>query len=248
MRNDEQLVARILEILAKADKADLASIEGLLSLGDKRVQERLASVLGPIGRATARPSRSKLRSARFTPQVYQIKVTLKHIKPPIWRRIQVRNDITLRRLHEILHVVMGWDGYHLHAFTIKGDEYGEPDPRDLYDADLIDERRVKLGAVVTGAKEKFRYTYDFGDDWEHELLVEKVEAPQEGVQYPICLKGKRATPPEDCGGPWGYAELLEAVSNPEHPEYAERREWLGDYFDPEEFDLEGINRQLQWLR
>ncbi len=177
-------------------------------------------------------------------QVYQIKVTLKGSKSPIWRRIQVRSDISLAQLHSILQVVMGWEGYHLHQFFIYGEYYGVP-----YDdwADMHDEIRYKLSQFVSGKKFKFTYEYDFGDGWEHILLVEKILPVEEGIHYPVCIKGKRACPPEDVGGIWGYYDFLEAIQGPEHPEHNEYLEWVGGEFDPEEFDLEDINLALQSL-
>ncbi len=178
--------------------------------------------------------------------VYQIKVTLAGIKPPIWRRIQVPSNITLYKLHRILQVVMGWYDGHLHEFTIDGDSYGEPDPDDW--DDIISEKRVKLNEVISGPKDKLAYEYDFGDGWEHKLVVEKVLKPEPGVRYPICTAGARSCPPEDCGGPWGYDYLLEILGNPQHPRYEERNEWVGEYFDPEAFDLDEVNRELRSIR
>ena len=180
------------------------------------------------------------------PCVYQIKVTLKGSKPPIWRRIQVTSDTTLGKLHRILQVVMGWEDYHLHQFIIGGAYYGEPHPD--YGFEMKDEREVKLNQVVSGEKSRFTYEYDFGDSWEHELLVEKILPLEEGKHYPVCLKGKRACPPEDCGGIWGYYNLLEAIQNPNHPEHEELLEWVGEGFDPEEFDLDGINQVLKKIK
>jgi len=179
--------------------------------------------------------------------IYQIKVTLKGSKPPIWRRIQVRSDITLSRLHMILQEAMGWWNAHLHLFAVGQTEYGLPDP-DFGFEGMRDERMVKLNQIATGEGARFIYEYDFGDSWEHVLLVEKVLPPEEGVQYPICTKGRRACPPEDVGGIWGYEEFLEAIQDPDHPEHEEYLEWIGDEFDPEEFDLDAINERLRMLK
>ncbi len=175
--------------------------------------------------------------------VYQLKIILKGINPPIWRRIQVNNHITLYDLHEIIQVVMGWFDSHLHQFIVHGEYYGIPDP--IMDYDVKNEEEVKLNQVVSKAKDKFIYEYDFGDSWVHEILLEKVLQPEAGVQYPVCLNGKRACPPEDCGGIWGYTELLKAIQNPAHPEHNNMLEWLGYDFDPEEFDLDEVNRKLR---
>jgi hypothetical protein len=180
-----------------------------------------------------------------TPIVYQIKVTLKGSKPPIWRRIQVTSDTTLARLHRILQRVMGWEGYHLYQFAVGGMEYS--DPRVLEEMEGKDARKVTLATVVRGEKSKFLYEYDFGDRWDHKLLIEKILPRDEGKRYPLCLTGKRACPPEDCGGIWGYAGFLEAIRDPKHPEHEDMLEWVGGEYDPDVFDLDEVNRELQRL-
>ncbi len=174
--------------------------------------------------------------------IYQLKVTLKGIKPPIWRRVQVAGGISLHKLHQILQVVMGWDDDHLHHFTVGGVDFGEPHPD--YGLEMRSDRRAKLSQVVSGEKAKFIYEYDFGDSWEHMILVEKILPAEAGVRYPVCIAGKRACPPEDCGGIWSYAHLLDVIQNPNDPEYEDKIEWLGEPFDPEAFDLDRINRLL----
>lgn len=178
-------------------------------------------------------------------QVYQIKITLKGIRPPVWRRVEVVSDTTLKELHEIIQIVMGWSNYHLHQFIIGRRYYGQPDPD--YDDDMEDEKDVKLFQMVRKEKSKFTYEYDFGDCWEHEILIEKILSVKEGKQYPICIKGKRACPPEDIGGVWGYAEFLEAIKDPRHSEHEDLLEWIGGEFNPEEFDLEDINNAIESL-
>ncbi|MGK5095198.1 plasmid pRiA4b ORF-3 family protein [Deltaproteobacteria bacterium TL4] len=176
--------------------------------------------------------------------IYQLKVTLKGSKPPIWRRIQVASDINLSKLHRILQIVMGWEDCHLHQYIIGGMNYGKPDHE--FGNEIENESRVKLDQFRP--KMKFVYEYDFGDSWGHEMVVEKTLLPEEGVSYPICITGKRACPPEDCGGIWGYASFLEAIQNPGHPEHEEMLEWAGGEFDPEAFDLDAINQELKRLR
>ncbi|BAY16486.1 phage integrase / plasmid pRiA4b ORF-3-like protein (plasmid) [Anabaenopsis circularis NIES-21] len=173
--------------------------------------------------------------------VYQLKITLKNIRPPIWRRIQVLSSTTLEQLHLIAQEVMGWDNYHMHSFSIAGIDYGQPQP----EFNVRSEKTVKLSQVVKGEKSKFFYTYDFGDSWEHEILVEKELPSTPDTNYPVCITGKRACPPEDCGGSWGYAELLEIISDPSHPEYEERMEWVGESFNPDIFDLNEVNQRLR---
>lgn len=183
--------------------------------------------------------KQKAREKEFT---YQIKVTLKGSKPPIWRRFEVSGQITLGKLHRILQVIMGWDNAHLHQFIIGDNYYGEPSTEDT-----LNESRVRLHQLFLKEKSKFIYEYDFGDSWEHELLVEKILPATEGKTAPVCLKGKRACPPEDVGGIWGYADFLEAIGDPEHPEHEDMMEWGGG-FDPEAFVLEEVNDYLKKIR
>lgn len=182
-------------------------------------------------------------SVKSKTSVYQLKVTLRNSKPPIWRRLLVLDSSTLYDLHIIIQIVMGWTDYHLHQFIIEGQYYGVPDPDDW--EPMIDERRYRLNQIVSSENYKFVYEYDFGDSWEHEIVLEKILPPDPNVKYPICIKGKRACPPEDIGGVWGYEEFLEIMKDPAHEEYDSYVEWLGDEFDPEEFDLEEINQVLQ---
>ena len=177
--------------------------------------------------------------------VYQLKVTLRDSKPPIWCRIQVTSDIRLSTLHQVLQVVMGWEEAHLHQFMAHGIYYGTPHPD--FGFEVHNEQQVSLQQVVSRAKDKLIYEYDFGDSWDHELLVEKILSLDEEKRYPVCLTGKRACPPEDCGGMWGYASLLEAIRDPEHPEHEEMMAWVGSEFDPDLFDLDEVNRELYQL-
>ena len=174
--------------------------------------------------------------------VYQLKVTLKGSKPPIWRRIQVRGSTTLARLHDILQIVMGWTDSHLHQFIIDGEYYGVPDPD--WDREVKNERRVKLEQVVSDVKQRLVYEYDFGDSWEHEILVEKLLTPEPGTRYPVCLTGKRACPPEDVGGIWSYDDFLEALHDPTHPEHEAYTDWIGGTFDPDAVNIEAVNQAL----
>ena len=177
--------------------------------------------------------------------IYQLKITLKDVKPLIWRRLMVKGDITLYRLYIILLEVMGWSGGHLHGFRIKGRHYGKPDPEfDSFD-EIIDEKRFKLKNVIQDEKEKFTFEYDFGDGWEHEVVVEKILPYKQGIKCPVCLKGARACPPEDCGGTGGYKNFLKAILDPNHPEHESSMERMGGSFDSERFDLEKVNKLLK---
>jgi hypothetical protein len=175
--------------------------------------------------------------------IYQLKVTLADIRPPIWRRIQVPGNTPLPLLHLMLQAAMGWCNCHLHAFTINEVDYGAADPE--FDSGMENETRIRLDKVIPAAKMRFSYTYDFGDGWNHKILVEKILPPNPGVQYPVCLAGARACPPEDCGGPWGYGDFLRAINDPNHEEHKQLLEWVGGSFDPEAFDLDGVDGRLK---
>jgi hypothetical protein len=179
--------------------------------------------------------------------IYQIKITLRHVEPPVWRTFAVWGSIPLDVLHLIIQEVMGWTDSHLHQFIINKKCYQSERALAMDDfggADIAVEEDVILASVITKSGTSFGYEYDFGDSWEHILKVQKIGPPEAGIKYPVCLAGARACPPEDCGGVWGYADLLEAISDPEHPEHENLLEWLGDDFDPEQFDLRKINRWL----
>lgn len=200
------------------------------------------------GRGTARQGTTRQGTART---IHRIKITLRGSKPPIWRRLEFPSTGSLRLLHESIQESFGWEDYHLWVFDTAFGEYGVPDP----DLGHRGAATKKLTAVAPAVGEKLRYTYDFGDNWVHEILVEEILDAQPGVAYPRCVAGRRACPPEDCGGLWGYEELLSVVANPRHPEYEDRRSWMGlapgESFDPAAFDvgeadaaLSGIARVL----
>ncbi|MBI3771478.1 MAG: DUF1186 domain-containing protein [Gammaproteobacteria bacterium] len=173
--------------------------------------------------------------------IYQLKVTLSHSQPPIWRCLQVKGDTTLEELHDVLQAAMGWSNSHLHVFRAGRISYGEPDPH--FPDDTINERKIRLDKIVTEG-DTFIYEYDFGDSWEHEIKVEKILSAESGASYPVCLAGECACPPEDCGGIPGYDYLLEALSDPANPKYTELLEWIDEDFDPEAFDLDAVNAAL----
>lgn len=166
-------------------------------------------------------------------QIYQLKVTLLDVTPPVWRRVLVPAAYTLDRIHRVIQYAMGWQAYHLHSFDIGGEQYGEPDPVGGLGVD--DELETRLDAVA-GKGDVLRYTYDFGDWWEHDVTVEDVLAADPDERYPVCVDGARACPPEDVGGAFGYAEFLTALADTRHPRYELMRSWLGREFDPEAFD------------
>jgi Plasmid pRiA4b ORF-3-like protein len=166
--------------------------------------------------------------------IISLKVTLRGTKPPIWRRLLMPGTMTLADLHQAIQAAMGWEDGHLHAFDIDGRQYGDRRTLD----DVADENRLALNALLKSGVARFGYTYDFGDDWEHTVAIEKTLPAVDGRSYPACVAGKRNCPPEDCGGPWGYHDLLAVLADPAHPEHAERIEWIGEAFDPEEFAIE----------
>jgi hypothetical protein len=186
------------------------------------------------------------RKAAKQAAVYQLKITLKGIRPPIWRRVQMTSDMNLGDLNWVLQVVMPWSGFHAHAFTVNGVDYNEPDPE--YGSDMEDEAEAQLGEVIPGPGFKFTYEFDFGDAWLHDIRVEKILPIEAGVQYPICLAGKRAGPPEDCGGVRGYYGLLQALQDPRHPDHDQMLEWMGAPFAAEAFDLDEVNERLSRFR
>ena len=170
-------------------------------------------------------------------------MTLKHSKPPIWRRLLISGNTTLFDLHKIIQIAMGWTNSHLHQFIIDEKYYSIPSEDDW--EPVIDERKYKISDIVKIEKRKFIYEYDFGDSWEHEVLVEKIMPIDPKIEYPICIKGKKACPPEDVGGIWGFEEFLEAMKDPQHPEHESYISWWGGQYDPDEFNLDKINKALQ---
>lgn len=191
---------------------------------------RVATTFSPV----ATPGSSK--------RVHQLKVVLRGVRPPIWRRLQVPSGMTLAELHRVVQVAMGWADYHLHQFEIGGVTYGVDDGEGWGPAPE-DEGHTRLDRVA-GKGTRFTYEYDFGDGWEHVVTVEDVLDAEAGARYPVCTAGKRACPPEDCGGVWGYEAFLAAVADPDHEEHEDLLEWAGGQFDPEYLDLVAVNRAL----
>jgi hypothetical protein len=198
---------------------------------------RIGADLTEPQQSSAPPTRSAARPA------FQLKVTLLGIKPAIWRRVVIDGSSMLDEVHVAIQAAFGWWNYHLHEFEIDGVRYGVPDADDDWGDPPVDERRVRLEAVAEEGS-TFRYEYDFGDGWEHRVVVEKVSRAVE-TPLPACIDGRRACPPEDCGGTGGYEELLEILADPRHPEHEERREWIGRPFDPEAFDPADFDDSLR---
>ncbi len=184
--------------------------------------------------------------------VYVLKVSLKDIRPPIWRRLQIPGILTLEELHYVIQDAFGWDNYHLHSFLKGGTEYTDHAmvEDDVFE-DSEDESDFCLDDFSLREKDRFDYVYDFGDNWRHTILVEKVvphdDIPPDTRNTVVCLKGKRSAPPEDCGGPWGYEGLVELLQEPKDRLDEEDRsllEWAGD-FDPDHFDVDEVNAKLR---
>lgn len=178
--------------------------------------------------------------------VYRLKITLRGIRPPIWRRIEVASNVGLHELSAILQAAMGWHGGHLHAFETGGVTYQLPSEFDDFGRyRTIDERKAKLNKVLPGVGSKMVFEYDFGDGWTHDVLVEAIEPSASGMTYPRCITGKRACPPDDCGGPWGYGNLLEILADPTNEEHADTLEWCDGPIDPDAFDAADITLSMQ---
>jgi len=167
-----------------------------------------------------------------------LKITLRGSKPPIWRRIVVPASMTLADLHDAIQAVMDWHDSHMHVFDVGGRAYGDPDSLE----DAASQSRLTVKGIKRLGIKRFTYTYDFGDDWEHVIDIEDKPAAEGPV--PRCTGGKRAAPPEDCGGIWGYQELLAVLADPEHPDHEEQSEWYGADRDPNAFDLDAVNIAL----
>ena len=180
----------------------------------------------------------------------QLKATLRGIEPPIWRRMLVPSRLTLPNFHAALQIAFGWDDSHLHAFRVGKESYQAPDP-DSFDSlggnRDRDETAVRVGDLLTKKGAKLLYVYDFGDDWTVEVTLENI-LPDLPPMPVSCLAGARSGPPEDSGGIGGYEGLLAAIADPKHPEHEELREWLGEEFNPEEFDLKAINARLKKIK
>lgn len=173
-----------------------------------------------------------------------MRVSLMDVDPVVWRRLLVPGGVRLARLNDILQCAMGWTNSHLHCFEIGDERYGMH--ADEYPDGEIDERSATVVKAI-GDHDRFTYEYDFGDSWEHEIVVERVDRVHHGLRSAVCLDGENACPPEDCGGPHGYARLLVALADRTHPDRDELTRWFGGPLDPQRFDLAAVNVELQRL-
>ena len=179
-------------------------------------------------------------------EVYQLKVTLLGSSPPIWRRLLVPADVTLAQLHDVLQAAMGWEDGHMHEFSVGRRRIGRPDPEDrlMEMPDVENEATVRLSDILGRVGSKAIYMYDFGDSWEHRIVLEKRLPVDPNTEYPVCTDGQLACPPEDCGGIPGFYDLVEALNDPNHERHEEMLDWIGDDFDPEAFSVAKVNRML----
>ncbi len=176
--------------------------------------------------------------------LYEIKITLLELTPEIWRLVVIPRDITLGNLHHVIQIAMGWEDNHLHEFEIGRKRYGQMIAEEFgFEDATINEDIVHLNGVAK-PKAKFMYTYDFGDGWQHEIHIEREVESGSDKRQASCIAGENACPPEDCGGPFGYPDMVAILSDPQHEEYEDMREWVGEDFDPLQFDLTAVNRRL----
>lgn len=181
-------------------------------------------------------------------QIYQVQIELADSKPKIWRQLLIPSDMLLTNFHKVIQTSMGWTNSHLHQFIKDKKFYSvELEDDDFWDdSTSIDykKKKIRVSDLLPKEKKTMIYEYDFGDGWEHLITLEKILPVEEGQKYPICVAGEMACPPEDCGGVWGYAEMLKTIQQPEHEDYNDTIEWLGEDFEPEYFNIDEINEFL----
>ena len=175
---------------------------------------------------------------------WQLHIELRGTKPKIWRRVLVPETITLAKLHAVIQAVFGWSGGHLHEFNVGDERFGTPDPEYDEPGSVRSERTTRLANALGSAK-TMNYVYDFGDNWQHRIKLERTLIPDPRLDLPLCVAGANATPPDDCGGVYGYYDFVVAVSDPTHPEHADMTEWIGRPWDPAAFDLDSANFRLR---
>ncbi len=183
-------------------------------------------------------------SRKGSAEIFQFRIEIKEITPPIWRTILVPSNSSIHDFHLMIQAAFGWYNYHLYEFTIGKRKFVAPEQWDETPGDAEDSHSVSIGELNLREGQAFGYTYDFGDMWEHKITVQKILPPDKNRTYPCCIRGKRSAPPEDCGGAYGYYETLRKASDLSDPGHDETAEWLGDY-DPEKFILEDANRAVR---
>lgn len=177
--------------------------------------------------------------------MHTLRIELVGVEPLVWRRLVVPSETKLPRLNRLLEAVMGWEGYHLHMFEIGDLHFGALDEDD---DDVIDERRITVRQLLPRVGSQLRWVYDFGDNWNHDVIVDTIEESSAGARAPMCTAGAQACPPEDCGGVGGYGELRAVLADPAHEEYEHLRAWAGAGFDADAFDAAAVTRRLRRVR
>lgn len=177
-------------------------------------------------------------------KIYTFIIELDGSNPAIWRRFKVFDNLKMDVFHQVLQIIMGWHDSHLHEFIISKNSYGLIDPDDD-NGNMVDESKFRINDLINKSGQKFQYIYDFGDDWNHRLVLEDTEENEGGQVLPLCIAGQGSCPPEDCGGIHGYYEFVEAMQSPKHGRHKELKKWYGKKYDPSEFDLNGINKSLE---
>jgi hypothetical protein len=187
------------------------------------------------------------RKKPLHPPVYQLKITLRDIRPPIWRRVLVPAAMRLSHLHEVFQIAMGWTDSHLHQFEKDGARYGLPDD-EFSGIDVFDDTVAALDQLLKAKGDLLLYVYDFGDNWRHDVLLEEILPGQGATDRPVCIAGERNCPPEDVGGIGGYEQFLEVIFDPAHEDHERIVRWAGGRFQAEEFKLAAVNKYLSRLR
>lgn len=188
-----------------------------------------------------------MKAATFPEEILQLRIEVAEIEPPAFRVVQLESTRTFHLLHEIIQWSFDWKNYHLYEFRVGRARVILPSP-DFPEQAGLHPRTTRLGDLLSETVRRFSYTYDFGDDWVHDITVEKRLPPDPAVRYPVCLAGARAGPPDDCGGPRGFENFLAAWSDASHSEHREMRDWAGEHYDPERFDLALVNDVLKMFR
>lgn len=185
----------------------------------------------------------------MTATVYQVQIALRGSKPKIWRRLLVPSSLLLADFHKIIQTSMGWTDSHLHQFAKGRTFYSIKQPNEICwnEMNNIDykKKKVRISELLIQVKDKITYEYDFGDGWEHDIILEKILPMDNSNENPVCIAGKMNCPPEDCGGIWGYMEMLKVLKNQNHKENESISEWIGEDFDPAYFDVNEVNSLLK---
>jgi hypothetical protein len=184
------------------------------------------------------------KQAPVTDRLLSVKITLKDVKPPVWRRLIIPTSATFDDLHYYIQIAMGWENSHLHMFKVGSTKLSDPE-QSIGGNSMLDSTKITIEQALAGQTDAsaIEYLYDFGDDWLHIVTVEKEVERDPNQYYPQCIGGKNAAPPEDSGGPYGFEGLLEIIADPKHEQYADIKQWLGDY-DPKHFNTSEVNEEL----